>query len=90
MSSFNSLYPLDYRSNARITQVWALDTLTLATTPLKIKKSTEKDDWGIYHDYLALVEGYPLATGICRLKVKLENREEEVTRYILNGKSPTE
>ncbi|SFD54225.1 protein of unknown function [Chitinophaga sp. CF118] len=87
-SNFNSLQPLDYRSNARISQVWAMDTLTLATTPMKIQKSRDKDDWGIYHDYLGLADGNPLAKGTYRLKVKLENGEEEVTRFIFYGMPP--
>lgn len=90
ISSFSSLYPLDYRSNERIKQVWAVDTLTQAITPMQIQKYKEKDDWGIYHDYIGLAEGYPLAIGTYRLKVKLENGEEEVTRYIFSGKPPTD
>ncbi len=86
-SSFNSMFTLDYRSAARITQIWAVDTLTSAITPMKIEKGLNKDDWGIYHDYFGPLDGTPLAEGTYRLKVKLENGEEEVTRLIFNGKA---
>lgn len=85
-SSAISMFTLDYRSDARITQIWAVDTLTSAITPMKIEKGSDKDDWGIYHDYFGVIDGTPLAEGTYRLKVKLENGQEEVTRMIFNGK----
>ncbi|PWV47683.1 DUF5018 domain-containing protein [Chitinophaga sp. S165] len=89
-SSFNSMFGLDYRSDARITQIWAVDTLTSAITPMKIEKGRDRDDWGIYHDYFGLIDGTPLAKGTYRLKVKLENGEEDVTRMIFKGEPPIE
>jgi hypothetical protein len=70
---------LRYRSTSRIRTAWAVDTLTLNTTPLKVVSVGDANSWGTYTTILQ--QEMSFTKGIYRLKVELENGDEELTRY---------